>query len=87
MLGMQWRIQGGGGLPPLFLDQTEAQRAEKNFFAYRTPPPYLRFWISELIFWRRMALLSKIASELNFKWNRTYNNHWHSNQTTLLSFP
>ena len=51
MLGMQWRIQGGGGgRPPLFLDQTEAQRAEKNFFAYRTPPPYLRFWISELIF-------------------------------------
>ena len=47
MLGMQWRIQGEGlgGLPPLFLDQTEAQRAEKNFFAYRTPPPYLRFWI------------------------------------------
>ena len=30
----QWRIQGRvpGGLPLLCLDQTEAQRAEKNFF-------------------------------------------------------
>ena len=60
MLGMQWRIQGrgwggGGGLPPLFSDQTEAQRAEKNFlhtgplllisgsgFSHQTPPPHLR---------------------------------------------
>ena len=36
----EWRIQGRGpgGLDPLlFLDQTEAQRAEKNFFG--DPPP------------------------------------------------
>ena len=44
----QWRIQGrgqGGGAPPLFLDQTEAQRAEKNFFG-GCPPPYLRVWMT-----------------------------------------
>ena len=40
----QWRIQGrgpGGPLPPppLFLDQTEAQRAAKNLFFLRPPPP------------------------------------------------
>ena len=31
--------------PPLFLDQTEAQRAEKKFLA-TGPPPYLRIWIT-----------------------------------------
>ena len=35
---------GGGPVPPLFLDQTEAQRAEKNFF--QTVPPYLRVWMT-----------------------------------------
>ena len=37
----QWRIQGrdpGDLCPPLFLDQTEAQRAE-NIFFWRLPPP------------------------------------------------
>ena len=36
----QWRIQGRGQgdvPPPLFLDQTEARGAEKNFFG--DPPP------------------------------------------------
>ena len=38
----QWRIQGRGPErpsppPPLFLDQTETQRAEKNFFCDRAP--------------------------------------------------
>ena len=30
---LAWRIQGGarGAAPPLFLDQNEARRAEKNF--------------------------------------------------------
>ena len=50
----QWRIQGRGPAPIVFLDQTEAQRAEKFFFFFgggtaplpvfkglddRTPPP------------------------------------------------
>ena len=44
---LQWQIQGRGlgHLPPfLFLDQTEAQRAEKIFFGDRPSPdfPYLR---------------------------------------------
>ena len=34
-----------GVLPPLFFDQTEAQRAEKNFYKTR-PPPYLRIWMT-----------------------------------------
>ena len=37
---MQWRIQGGGGggpCSPLFLNQTEARRAEKNVFWDRPP--------------------------------------------------
>ena len=31
--------------PPLFLDQNNARRAEKNFFE-ATPSPYLRVWIT-----------------------------------------
>ena len=34
---MQWRIQGRGP-PPLFLDQTEARRAEKIFGETTLPP-------------------------------------------------
>ena len=37
----------GGPRPPLFFDQNEARRAEKNFFADRAPP-YLRVWFSKL---------------------------------------
>ena len=39
----QWRIQGrglGGPGPPLFLDHTEAQRAENIVFGDRPPNPY-----------------------------------------------
>ena len=41
------RSRGGtrGVRPPLFFDQTEAQRAEKNFYKTR-PPPYLRIWMT-----------------------------------------
>ena len=39
--GYQWRIQGSGPPPPLFLNQTGAQRAEKNFFGDHPPPPHL----------------------------------------------
>ena len=40
----QWQIQGRGlggppAPPPLFLNQTEAQRTEKNFL--EVPPPHL----------------------------------------------
>ena len=55
-LTTQWRIQGKGteGPIPLFLDQTEERRAEKNNFetglpfsgSRWTPPlPYLKVWI------------------------------------------
>ena len=30
--------EGPGGPPPLYLDQTKARRAEKNFFFLRPPP-------------------------------------------------
>ena len=57
---MQWRIQGRGPPPPapLFLDQTEARRAEKIIILGEHPPPhplckglddrdppYLKVWI------------------------------------------
>ena len=35
--------EGPGGGGPLFLDQTEAPRAEKNCFGDQTPSPYL--WV------------------------------------------
>ena len=34
----------GPTLPPLFLEQTKAQKAEKIFF--ETAPPYLRVWMT-----------------------------------------
>ena len=44
--------RGPGGPPPLFLNQTVARRAEKNFF--RPPhPPYLKVWmIGSPVIWR-----------------------------------
>ena len=41
--------RGGAWGPrsPLFFDQNEARRAEKNFFC-RPGPPYLRVWFSKL---------------------------------------
>ena len=39
---------GPGGPPPLFLDQTEARRAEKKFFWETGPPPFLRVWMTAL---------------------------------------
>ena len=52
-LGDQWRSQGRGRVAhpqytPLFLDQTEARRAEKTFFGECPPPapPYLRVWMT-----------------------------------------
>ena len=44
----QWRIQGRAP-PPLFVDQTEAQRAEKQFFETAPAPhtPYLKVWIRQ----------------------------------------
>ena len=47
----QWRILGRGLPPPrpLFLDQTETQKAEKKFLRPPPPPPcplYLRVWMS-----------------------------------------
>ena len=42
----QWRVQGRGPVPLLFLGQTEARRAEKKFLSDR-PPPYLRAWMTD----------------------------------------
>ena len=33
------KVPGGAARPPLFLDQTEARRAEKDFFGDRPPHP------------------------------------------------
>ena len=45
----QWRIQGrgpgGGGGSPLFFDQNEVRRTEKNYFL-RPGPLYLRVWMT-----------------------------------------
>ena len=38
---------GGAGLPPVFLNQTEARRADEFFFLRPAlPPPYLRVWMT-----------------------------------------
>ena len=40
---------GGGGFPPLFLDQTEARgRAKKKLFRDRAPC-YLRVWMTATV--------------------------------------
>jgi len=41
---LQWQIQGRGlgGPPPLFLDKSEAQKAEIFFFETAPPPPLSR---------------------------------------------
>lgn len=47
-------IDGFRGGPPLFSDQTEAQRAEKRFFWDRTP--YLKVWLRRCIVWTGTCL-------------------------------
>ena len=60
---------GGPAPPPLFLDQTEAQKAKKNFFGDHPPPPlskglddraptYLKVWIQHWLVpnWENMIL-------------------------------
>ena len=37
--------EGPGAPPPLFLDQTEARKAEKCFFGDHPPFTYLRIWM------------------------------------------
>ena len=39
--------EGPGGRSPLFLEKTEARRAEKKFWS-PPPSPYLRFWTTGL---------------------------------------
>ena len=51
-ISRKWQIQGRGPSPPLFLDQTEARRAEKIFwrplpFPPPPPPSYLKVWIRQ----------------------------------------
>ena len=53
---------------PLFLDQTEAQRAEKNFFGDRPPPPaYLRVWITPLLISRSGSATALLHFEAYLK--------------------
>ena len=47
-----------GGCPPLFLDQTEAQRAKKKWGGDRAFPPYFRVWI-----WHCVALVEEDKTE------------------------
>ena len=56
--------------PPLFLDQNEARRAEKNFFETAPSPPHLRAWMTAnpppppspyLKVWIRHSLMYKRA--------------------------
>ena len=65
----QWRVQGRALPPPphLFLDQTEARRAEKKFrppltylrvwmTANLPPPPHLKVWIQHWSWCKKMTL-------------------------------
>ena len=41
------KFEGGArGAAPLFVDQTEARRAEKKFLSDSPPPPFLRVWMT-----------------------------------------
>ena len=73
----QCRIEGRA--PTLFIEQTEARRAEKNFFE-TAPLPYLRAWMIGApplphLFWRsgsaadNQKIISEIERRKNFPWN------------------
>ena len=44
---MRFGRSRGGVQPPLFLDQTEVQGAEKTYFLRPPPPLYLRVWMRQ----------------------------------------
>ena len=71
----QCRMEGRG--PTLFIEQTEARRAEKNFFE-TAPLPYLRAWMigsPPHLFWKfgsaadNQKIISEIERRKNFPWN------------------
>ena len=79
----QWRIQGKdpGGPPPLFLDQTEARRAENCLGRPDAPlskglddrpPPYLKVWIRHGTGKHSVALYVLHVSAL---WKHAYLRH------------
>lgn len=59
-------ISGGSGEGPglpLFLDQTEAQRAENVFFLETGPPPCLKVWIRHwLWYYKHKIFIDKIKT-------------------------
>ena len=61
-------MQGGRIVPPLFLDQTEAQTARKNFLGdHCLPPTHLRVWIRHCIvewWWQFPAKMSLVHSPI-----------------------
>ena len=63
----QWRIQGRP--PPLFLDQTEAQREKKKF--WDRPLPYLRVWMTAdpapSIIWRSGSAIEFVRGYGDFQ--------------------
>lgn len=63
--GYQWRIPGRGLASPLplFLDQTEARRAENVFFLETGPPPCLKVWIRHwLWYYKHKIFIDKIKT-------------------------
>ena len=64
--GYQWWIPGRGLVSPLplFLDQTEARRAENVFFFLETsPPPCLKVWIWHwLWYYKHKIFIDKIKT-------------------------
>ena len=57
----------GGPVPPLFLDHTEAQKAEKIFFGdHPPPPPHLRVWMTGPPLILRSGLISAKLGKRDF---------------------
>ena len=83
----QWRIQGGGGAP-LFVDQTVARRAQKDFQTDFSPPPPISGsgWSFPHLIWRSGSATAEACALYVSQLDSRLSNTWINSNTRKQFF-